>query len=175
MKQQAVICIVPTEAQADRIVYGLRSAGFNNADVSVVMPDACANKDLGHEKHTKAPEGAAAGTATGMVLGGALGWLAGVGALAIPGLGPFVAAGPIMAALSGAAIGGATGGTAGSLIGLGIPEIEAKQYETKLKDGNILLSVHTENGDEAKRVEEIYKAEGAFDICKTGEEKVKKS
>jgi hypothetical protein len=139
MKQQAVICIVPTEAQADRIVYGLRSAGFNNADVSVVMPDACANKDLGHEKHTKAPEGAAAGTATGMVLGGALGWLAGVGALAIPGLGPFVAAGPIMAALSGAAIGGATGGTAGSLIGLGIPEIEAKQYETKLKDGNILL------------------------------------
>lgn len=173
--KQAVICIVPTEAQADRIVYALRSSGFSNADVSVVMPDALAGKDVGHEKHTKAPEGAAAGTATGMVLGGALGWLAGVGALAIPGLGPFVAAGPIMATLGGAAVGGATGGATGALIGLGIPEIEAKQYESKLRDGNILLSVHTENGDEAKRVEEIFKAEGASDICKTSEEKVKKN
>jgi uncharacterized membrane protein len=172
--KQAVLCIVPTEAQADRIVYALRSSGFNNADVSVVMPDQCAAKDVGHEKHSKAPEGATTGGVTGLVLGGALGWLAGVGALAIPGLGPFVAAGPIMATLGGAAVGGTSGGVIGSLIGLGIPEIEAKQFETKLRDGNILLSVHTENGDEAKRVEEIFKAEGASDICKTSEEKVKR-
>jgi len=170
---QAVICIVPTEVEADRIVDSLRTAGFTNNNISVLMPDKTTTKDLGHEKHTKAPEGASAGAASGLVLGGALGWLAGIGALAIPGVGPFIAAGPIMAMLSGAAIGGAAGGTTGGLIGLGIPEYEAKQYEGKLRDGNILLSVHTENGDEAKRVEEIYKANNAHDIKRAGEQKVK--
>jgi len=170
--KQSVICIVPTEIEADRIVDGLRAAGFNSNDVSALFPDKSTTKDLGHEKHSKAPEGASTGAATGMALGGALGWLAGIGALAIPGVGPFVAAGPIMAALGGAAIGGATGGATGGLIGLGIPEYEAKQYEGKIRDGNILLSVHVADGDEAKRVEEIYKANGAKDIHRTGEEKV---
>jgi hypothetical protein len=171
--RQAVVCIVPTEIEAEGIVDALRDAGFTTDDISVLLPDRHAAHDAGHEKHSKAPEGASAGAGTGMVLGGALGWLAGIGALAIPGVGPFVAAGPIMAALSGAAIGGAAGGATGGLIGLGIPEYEVKLYEGKLRDGNILLSVHTEDGDEAKRVEEIYKAGDAQDINRTGEEKVK--
>jgi hypothetical protein len=171
--KQAVVCIVPTEIQAEQIVDALRTAGFTNSDISVLLPDKNATQDAGHEKHSKAPEGASTGAGTGMILGGALGWLAGIGALAIPGVGPFVAAGPIMAALSGAAIGGAAGGATGGLIGLGIPEYEAKLYEGKLRDGNLLLSVHTEDNDEARRVEEIYKAGDAKDVSRTGEEKVK--
>ncbi|MDQ5965230.1 MAG: hypothetical protein QG625_1385 [Cyanobacteriota bacterium erpe_2018_sw_39hr_WHONDRS-SW48-000098_B_bin.30] len=171
--KQAVICIVPTEVEADRIVDQLRASGFPDSSVSILMPDRMANKDLGHEKHSKAPEGAAAGAGTGMVLGGALGWLAGIGSLAIPGIGPFVAAGPIMAMLGGAALGGAAGGATGGLIGLGLPEYEAKQYEGRLRDGNILLSVHTENMEEAKQAEQIFKNGGAKDIHRTGEEKVK--
>ena len=171
--KQAVICIVPTESQADVIVSSLKDAGFCNTDISVLMPDKAGVRDMGHEKHSKAPEGTSTGAGAGAVVGGALGWLAGIGALAIPGVGPFVAAGPIMAALSGAAIGAATGGVTGGLIGLGIPEYEAKQYEGKLREGNILLSVHTENGDEAKRAEEIFKAAGAKDVKRTGEQAVK--
>lgn len=171
--KQSVICIVPTEVEADRIVDAIRTAGFSNNDVSFLLPDKGTSKDLGHEKHSKAPEGASTGAGAGMVLGGALGWLAGVGALAIPGVGPFVAAGPIMAMLSGAAIGGAAGGATGGLIGLGLPEFEAKQYESKLKDGNILVSVHTEDGDQAKRAEEIFKTNGAKDVKRTGEAKVR--
>ncbi len=171
---KAVICIVPTEVEADRIVDALRTAGFVANDISVLMPDKSTSEDMGHEKHSKAPEGASAGAGAGMVLGGALGWLAGVGALAIPGVGPFVAAGPLMAMLSGAALGGAAGGTTGGLIGLGIPEYEAKQYEGKLRDGNILLSVHTEDGEQAKRVEEIFKANNAKDIKRIGETPVKR-
>ncbi|CAN5377721.1 membrane protein [soil metagenome] len=172
--KQAVICIVPTEVQAENIVDTLKVAGFLNTDISVLMPDRTGIRDLGTEKHSKAPEGTSAGAASGAVLGGALGWLAGIGALAIPGVGPFVAAGPIMAALSGAAIGAATGGVTGGLIGLGMPEYEAKQYEGKLRDGNILLSVHTDDNDQAKRAEEIFKNGGAKDITRSGEEAVKK-
>jgi hypothetical protein len=170
---QAVICIVGTELEAGQIVDSLKAAGFSNSDISALMPDKNATKDMGHEKHSKAPEGVSVGASTGAVLGGALGWLAGVGALAIPGLGPFIAAGPIMGLLSGAALGGSVGGVSGGLIGLGIPEIEAKQYENKLRDGNILLSVHTENGDEAKRAEETFKQFGAKDIHRIQEVKAK--
>ena len=168
---QAVICIVGTELEAGQVVDSLKAAGFTSADVSALLPDKNATKDMGHEKHSKAPEGTSVGASTGAVLGGTLGWLAGIGALAIPGMGPFIAAGPIMALLSGAAIGGSVGGVSGGLIGLGIPEIEAKQYENKLRDGNILLSVHTENGDEAKKAEEIFKAAGARDIHRVHEAK----
>jgi hypothetical protein len=171
--QQAVFCIVPTEAQAEGIVDSLRSEGFNNRDISMLLPDKNVTKDLGHEKHSKAPEGTVAGVGTGAVLGGALGWLAGVGLLAVPGLGPFIAAGPIMAMLSGAAVGGGVGGFVGGLIGLGVPEYEAKQYDGKLRDGNILLSVHAESNREAKRAEEIFKHLGAHDIMCTSEEKIK--
>ena len=126
-------------------------------------------KEFAHEKNTKAPEGATTGAGTGVVLGGAMGWLLGIGAIAIPGLGPFIAAGPIMAALAGAGVGGAVGGIAGALIGMGIPEYEAKRYEGRVKDGGILLSVHSDNSEWTKRAKEILKRTGAQDISSSGE------
>lgn len=169
---KAVFCIAKSEAQAASIVDQLKTAGFSNNDISVLFPDQSGTKDFAHEQHTKAPEGAATGAGTGSVLGGALGWLVGIGALAIPGLGPFVAAGPIMAALSGAAAGAALGGLSGALIGMGIPEYEAKRYEGKVKDGNILISVHTEDRAEQARAKEIFTRAGAEDISYTGEARV---
>jgi hypothetical protein len=135
----------------------------------VLFPDKDGSKDFAHEQHTKAPEGATTGASGGAILGGALGWMVGIGALAIPGLGPFIAAGPIMAALAGAAGGAAFGGIAGALIGLGMPEYEAKRYEGKIRIGNILLSVHTDDREERKRAEEIFERDGAEDISYTGE------
>lgn len=169
MSKKSVFCIATSREQADRIVEQLKNADFSNNDISVLLPDKGSTRDFAHEKNTKAPEGAAAGAGTGGVLGGALGWIVGIGALAIPGVGPFIAAGPILAALSGAAIGAAAGGIAGGLIGLGIPELEAKRYEGKVKDGNILLSVHTENSDEISRAKDIFTQAGAQDICVTGD------
>src|SRR5215510_10004096 len=153
---KAVFCIARSEAQAITIVERLRAAGFSNNDISVLCPDKAGTRDFAHEQHTKAPEGAATGAGAGGVLGGGLGWLVGIGSLAIPGVGPFIAAGPIMAALSGAAVGAAFGGLTGALIGLGIPEYEAKQYEGKIRDGNILISVPTEDGDELRRAKKIF-------------------
>ena len=127
------------------------------------------SKDFAHKKNTKAPEGATAGAGTGVVLGGALGWLVGIGALAIPGLGPFIAAGPIMAALAGAGIGSAVGGLTGALIGMGIPEYEAKRYEGRVKDGGILISVHSDGSEWTKRAKEILERTGAQDISSAGE------
>ena len=172
MSKKSVFCIATTRPQADRIVNQLRSANFSNNDISVLFPDKETTRDFAHEKNTKAPEGAVAGASTGGVLGGALGWIVGIGALAIPGVGPFIAAGPIMAALGGAAIGAAAGGITGGLIGMGIPELEAKRYEGKVKAGNILISVHTEDSEEIDRAEAIFEAEGAEDICTTGEASV---
>jgi hypothetical protein len=169
MSKKSVFCIAQTETQAVNIVDRLKSANFSNNDISVLFPDKHGTKDFAHEQHTKAPEGATTGGLTGGILGGALGWLVGIGALAIPGVGPFIAAGPIMAALSGAAVGGAVGGIAGALIGLGIPEYEAKRYEGKIKGGGILISVHAESSDEISRAKEIFKQEGAQDISSTGE------
>jgi hypothetical protein len=166
---KSVFCITTTRTQADQIVDRLKNAGFSNNDISVLFPDKDTTRDFAHEKNTKAPEGIATGASTGGVLGGALGWLAGIGALAIPGAGPFIAAGPILAALSGAAVGATVGGIAGGLIGMGIPELEAKRYEGKIKAGNILLSVHTENSEEIKAAEKIFRDAGAQDICSTGE------
>src|SRR5580693_4610810 len=166
---KAVICIAKSEEQATRIVDDLKAAGFSNNDVSVLLPDKAGTRDFAHEQHTKAPEGAAAGAGTGAVLGGALGWLVGIGSLAIPGIGPFIAAGPIMAALAGVGIGATAGGVAGGLIGMGMPEYEAKRYEGKVKDGNILMSVHTQDGKERDRAKEIFKNGGAEDISSTGE------
>jgi hypothetical protein len=166
---QAVFCLAKTEAQALTIVDQLKAAGFSANDISVLFPDKSGTKDFAHEHHTKAPEGAAAGAGTGGVLGGALGWLVGIGALAIPGLGPFIAAGPIMAALSGAAAGAALGGMTGALIGLGIPEYEAKRYEGKIQEGNLLISVHTEDRAERTRAKEIFERAGAEDIADTAE------
>jgi hypothetical protein len=171
MANKAVFCIANSEAHALRIVADARAAGFSGNDISVLFPDKKGTRDFAHEQHTKAPEGAAAGATTGGVLGGVAGWLVGIGALAIPGLGPFVAAGPIMAALGGAAAGAAAGGLTGALVGFGMPEYEAKRYEGKIKSGGILISIHTEDGDEVTRAKELFKAAGAEDISYTGEAK----
>lgn len=159
-------------SQADQIVDQLKMANFSNNDISALFADKDTNQDFAHEKNTKAPEGAITGVGTGGVIGGALGWIAGIGALAIPGVGPFIAAGPIIAALSGAAIGATVGGIAGGLIGMGIPELEARRYEGKLKEGNILISVHTESSEEVERATEIFTNADAEDICSTGESSI---
>jgi hypothetical protein len=170
---KAVFGIATTYVQAETIVDRLKIAGFSNSDISVLFPDKDGTRDFAHEKNTKAPEGAAAGAGTGGVIGGVLGWLVGIGSLAIPGVGPFVAAGPIMAALSGAAVGSAVGGLTGALVGLGIPEFEAKRYEGKLKQGNILISVHSEDSNETDRAEQILKQANAQDISSATESGVK--
>lgn len=174
MKDKAVVCLAKSTAQAEVIVRSLKDAGFSNDAISVLFSDKHGTTEFAHDNSTKAPEGAAAGASTGGVLGGGLGLLLGVGALAIPGLGPFIAAGPIMAALGGAAVGATVGGVTGALIGLGIPEYEAKVYETKLQGGSVLISVHADDDDDEDRVKEIYKNAGAEDIKVTREKEVKK-
>jgi hypothetical protein len=165
MPQTSVICIATSRKQAETIGDMLKAARFSSTDISVLFPDKGTTRDFAHEMHTKAPEGAV----TGGLVGGALGWIAGIAALAIPGLGPFIAAGPLMVALSGAAVGAAVGGIAGGLIGLGIPEIQAKCYEGKVQAGNILIAVHTENPLEIAQAKDIFAHAGAEDICTAGE------
>ncbi|MDZ4756130.1 MAG: DUF3341 domain-containing protein [Phycisphaerae bacterium] len=171
----SVFCIVPTQAKAHDIVQSLGVAGFSSNDISVLFPDKAGTRDFAHEANTKAPEGTVIGAGSGGIAGGAIGLLAGIGLLAIPGLGPFIAAGPIMAALSGMAVGATVGGIAGALIGMGIPELEAKRYEGKVKDGNILISVHTETADETKRVKDIFENANATDINVASEKTAPKS
>jgi hypothetical protein len=168
-KNTAVFGIYRTYEAVEQGVAALQADGFRNTDISVLFPENVGTKDFAHEKHTKAPEGTAAGVGTGAVIGGSLGWLAGIGALAIPGLGPFIAAGPIIAALAGVGVGGAIGGIAGALIGMGIPEYEAKRYEGRVKEGGILLSVHSDDSDWTKRAKNILERTGAQDISSTGE------
>jgi hypothetical protein len=150
----------------------LRQSGFSASDISVLAPDRSGARDLGHQNTNKAPEGAVAGVGTGALLGGALGWLAGIGALAIPGVGPLIAAGPILGALSGAALGGTMGGLTGALVGLGIPEFEAQQFEGRLREGNILISVHAEDSDEASRIRQVFSEEQAENITTSSEASV---
>src|SRR6201982_2707440 len=160
---KSVFCLSDNERQAEKIVQELKAASFSNNDISVLFPDKSGTKDFAHEQHTKASEGAAAGAGTGRGVVGVLGWLIGIGSLAIPGVGPFIAAGPIMAALAGASVGAAVGGLSGALIGMGIPEYEAKQYEGKIKQGNILISVHAEHSGDISRAKEIFQNAGAED------------
>jgi len=160
-----VFGIASHESQAVAIAEELRMAGFTGDDVSVLFPDRAGSKDFAHEQHTKAPEGAATGAGAGGILGATLGWLVGVGSLAIPGLGAFVAAGPIMAALSGAGAGAAVGGVAGALVGIGIPEYEAKLYEGKIGSGNILMSVHATSADKRDVAVGIFERCGASDVA----------
>src|SRR6202790_599740 len=168
-KKTAVFGIYPTQSSADRAIDTLTKAGFPISDISVLVSETLGNKDMGTQKATKAPEGTAAGAGSGAVLGGALGLLAGIGALAIPGVGPLIAAGPIMATLAGIGVGGAVGGFTGGLIGLGIPEYEAKRYEGHLQKGGILLSVHCDTSDEIDRAKEILERTGGEDISSTRE------
>lgn len=163
---KVISCTVPNARKAEDVISRLQAAGFPNSDISVLFAERNDN-NITLEKHTKAPEGAAAGGGTGAILGGVVGWLAGIGSLAIPGLGPFIAAGPIMAALSGGAVGAAVGGLIGSLVGLGIPEMEAKHYEARLKEGYTLIAVHTADDERRKAAKKIYKEAGVEDITET--------
>ena len=168
-KNTAVFGIYKTRAEVDGAVDALKAEQFRNTDISVLFPDNSGSKEFAHEKNTKAPEGATTGAGTGMVVGGGLGWLVGIGALAIPGVGPFIAAGPIMAALAGVGVGGAVGGLTGALVGMGIPEYEAKRYEGSVKDGGILLSVHSDSSEWTKKAKEILERTGAHDVASAGE------
>lgn len=167
MNHKSIYAIATSSEQASRIVDDLTHAGFSSNDISILFPDKGTSHEFSHEKNTKAPEGAVTGAATGGVLGGALGLLVGIGALAIPGVGPLIAAGPLLAALSGAAVGATAGGIAGGLIGLGIPEIEAKRYENRISQGNILISVHAETHDEVTHAKKILQEANAEDISVT--------
>jgi tetrahydromethanopterin S-methyltransferase subunit C len=168
-KNTAVFGIYRSVRHAEQTVDLLLEAGYTNDAISVLLPDNQSTREFAHEKNTKAPEGTATGVTTGGVVGGTLGLLAGIGALAIPGVGPFIAAGPIMGALAGLGVGGAVGGLIGALVGMGIPEFEAKRYEGQIKDGGVLLSVHCDTSEEIKRAKEILKETGAQDISSTGE------
>ncbi len=168
-KNTAVFGIYPSQASAEAAVDTLKNAGYRNTDISVLFPDNQGTKDFAVAKETKAPEGATTGGVSGGVIGGALGWLAGIGALAIPGVGPFIAAGPILGLLGGMGAGAVVGGIAGALIGMGIPEYEAKRYEGRIRKGGILLSVHCDNSDWVKRAKTILEQTGAEDIASAGE------
>jgi Heat induced stress protein YflT domain len=169
-KKTSVFGIYPNLTQAERAVDALVRGGFSNDDLSVLAPDQQGTKDFAHEKHTKAPEGTTTGVAAGGALGGTLGLLAGIGALAIPGLGPFIAAGPIVATLAGLGAGGAVGGFVGALVGMGVPEYEAKRYEGRVKDGGVLISVHCATSEEIKTAKTILEETGGEYISSAGEE-----
>jgi hypothetical protein len=168
-KNKAVFGIYQSISHAESAVDRLVANGFANGDVSVLLPDNKSTRDFAHHKDTKAPEGTTTGATAGGILGGTLGVLAGIGTLAIPGLGPFIAAGPIMAGLAGLGVGGAVGGLIGALVGMGIPEYEAKRYEGRVKDGGILLSVHCDTSNEIDRAKKVLESTGAEDISSTGE------
>lgn len=168
-KNTAVFAIFRDRSSVEQAVDALKSAGFRNTDISALFPSNEGTKDFAHEKETKAPEGATTGGATGALLGGTLGWLVGVGSLAIPGVGPLVAAGPIMATLAGAGVGGALGGITGALIGMGIPEYEAKRYEGMVKDGGILVSVHCDDSNWTKLAKDIFQAQNGEGVASTSE------
>jgi hypothetical protein len=170
-RNRAVFGIYISQLDAENAVHGLKLAGFRSTDISILFPDNTGTKDLALERSSKAPEGTAAGAGSGAVVGGILGWLAGVGLLAIPGLGLFVAAGPIMAMLSGIGVGGVLGGVAGALVGLGTPEYEAKRYEGRIRKGGILLSVHCDDREWVKSAREILIQTGAEDVSATSEAK----
>ena len=168
-KNTAVYGIYASRSQAENGVDTLIADGFRSEDISVLLEDNVGTKDFAHKKDTKAPEGTTTGVVAGGVIGGTLGLLAGIGALAIPGIGPFIAAGPIMGTLAGLGSGGVVGGLVGALIGMGIPEYEAKRYEGRIKEGGILLSVHCDNSDWVKKAKDVLKRTGADDVSSTGE------
>ena len=169
MANTSVFGIFRTREETAEAVDALRAAGYRNTDISALISENQGTKDFAHEKNTKAPEGAATGGVTGILLGGALGWLAGIGSLAIPELGPFIAAGPVMAALAGAGAGAVAGGVVGGLTGFARPEYEAKRYDGRIRSGGTLLSVHCDNSDWVKRAKNILELNGASDIASTGE------
>jgi len=172
-KNTSVLALFSSEAEAENGVSRLREAGFRNTDISILMQRNTGNKDFGHEKQTKSPEGVATGGTAGAIIGGTIGWLAGIGALAIPGVGPLIASGPIMAALAGLGAGAAVGGVAGGLVGSGIPEYEAKRFEGMIQEGKVLLSVHCDDSTWIAKAKDILKDSGAHDVSSRSEASAK--
>jgi hypothetical protein len=168
-KNTAAFGIYPSREALEEGLDAFRAANFRPEDISLLFAENLGTKDFAHVKATKAPEGATAGAGTGAVIGGVLGWLVGIGAIAIPGIGPFIAAGPIMTALAGVGVGGAVGGITGTLIGLGIPEYEAKRYEGRIRKGGFLMSVHCDDTNWTRKAKEILQKTGAEDVSSTGE------
>lgn len=175
MGNKSVFGIVASRTEAESLVTRLQSSGFTNSDISVLFPDKGATRDFAHKEGTKAPEGAVVGTGVGVLAGGAIGLLAGIGAIALPGFGMLIAAGPVMAMLGGAAVGGAAGSLVGALVGMGIPEIQAKIYEGKIRDGNILVSVHTDDAKQIDVAKKVFESSGAKDVHATTEASVPKA
>ena len=171
-KNTAAFAIFPSRSEAELAVNQLTAAGFSSQDVSVLMADKSGTRDFATEKNTKAPEGTTTGAGVGGTIGGTIGLLAGIGAIAIPGVGPLIAAGPIMATLAGVGVGGTVGGLIGALVGMGIPEYEAKRYEGRVKDGGILVSVHCDSSEEVSRAKDILKSAGGDDVASSGEKSV---
>lgn len=171
-KNTAAFAIFPSRSSAETALNALTSAGFSSQDVSVLMADKSGTRDFATEKNTKAPEGTTTGAGVGGTIGGTLGLLAGIGAIAIPGVGPLIAAGPVMATLAGLGIGGTVGGIVGALVGMGIPEYEAKRYEGRVKDGGILVSVHCDSSEEVTRAKKVLEAAGGEDVASAGEKSV---
>jgi len=168
-KNKSVFGIYLARGATASALTSLKNSGFSNSDISVLLPDNIGSKELATEKSTKAPTGAAIGAGSGAAIGGALGWLAGVGALIVPGIGPVIAAGPIIATLAGIGVGGALGGFTGALIGVGIPEYEAKKYEGRLLEGGILVAIHCETAEEIERAKRTLEVTGAEDISSSRE------
>ena len=166
----AVFGIFQTPNEAERGVDHLLAAGFNQGDVSVLLPDREDSRDFAYQKSTLAPEGAATGATAGGLVGGAFGLLAGLGALAIPGIGPLLAAGPILGALAGLGVGGAVGGMVGTLVGYGMPEYTAKRLEGKVRDGGTLVVVHCETEAEIETAKVSLKSTGALDVSSADED-----
>ncbi|HEY7303365.1 MAG TPA: DUF3341 domain-containing protein [Bryobacteraceae bacterium] len=170
-RNTAAFGLYASREMAEEGVDRLIAAGFRKEDISVLLQDNLGTKDFAHEKHTKAPEGTTTGVVAGGIIGGAIGALIGVGILTVPGVGPLIAAGPVIAALTGIGSGGVVGGIIGALVGMGIPEYEAKRYEGRIKAGGILLSVHCDNSDWVSKAKEVLRETGAEDIASAGEER----
>ena len=168
-KNTAVFGLYSSRSKADSAVTMFQNAGYRATDISMLASENIGNKDLAIQKNSKGAEGAATGAVSGAVIGGAMGWLAGIGALTIPGIGPFIAAGPIMAALAGLGAGGTVGGIGGALVGLGIPEYEAKRYEGRIRDGGTLLSIHCDSSEWTSRAKKMMQITGAQNISSTSE------
>jgi hypothetical protein len=157
---RVVFCTPEGEAKAQEVIQELKDAGFSSKDISLILPDPTGNKFLAHDFNHKSEEGTVAGASTGAIAGGVLGWLAGIGTLALPGIGPLVMAGPVMAALAGAAAGGTVGGLSGALIGLGFNEDDVNRYVGRIKEGRVMISVHTDDAQESEKARAVFEAAG---------------
>jgi len=168
----AIYGIFVTPSSLEAAVDALTSAGISLNGLSLLMSDKGGWQDFTSGGAAKHSDPSAPGAGVGGALGGLVGLLVGLGALVIPGAGPLVAAGPMMASLAGLTVGGALGGLVSALVDLGLPEYEAKLYDGRLKDGAVLLSVHCLSIGQVDTAKDVLKANGAEDLASSGEEEI---